>query len=174
MEICLPLHYPAELPIVWIRPDTSKTNLVVRVTENVDGNGMVRGMEGLRQLRLVELLSHLQNLFGYQLPIVSAEFARPSNNVSGGETNNTVQASNADHNINYNKNVAHPSHPAPTISTSSREILKKKVVNSIEEQLIEFNDEMEAILKTNSTLTEGQNILNREKLMLNNEINLLI
>ena len=39
---------------------------------------------------------------------------------------------------------------------------KRKVVSLIEEQLRTFDDEMDAILKTNATLTEGQNLLNRE------------
>lgn len=213
LEICLPLQFPSDLPLIWIRPDTANTNLVVRGTDNVDGSsGLVWGMEGLRHLRLVELLSHLQNLFGYHLPIVSAEFAMVpgSTNIHGHNNNNaamntmghapynTAQSSYTASQPSYTTgqssssytatvrsnhtasqpvdNSAQPKtqiQPQTTKSHDSREALKVKVVNFIEEQLKQFNEEMETIFKTNSTLTEGESLLNRERLMLNNEINLL-
>ena len=198
LEICLPLLYPSELPLIWIRPDPSKTNLVIRVTDNVDGNGLVWGLDGLRQLRLVELLSHLQNLFAYQLPIVSAEYARVPSNQNVASANNISPPNQNYMNANSSYSnytpcvpaqspqsapstqstisnyAAQSAQPAQSDSSSPREVLKRKVINSIEEQLKQFNEEMESILKTNSTFNEGESVLNREKLMLNNEINLLL
>lgn len=76
IEICLPLNFPVELPIIWIRPDFLKGsgggNIVIRQTENVNLNGMVWGIESLIGLQLVEIIINLQNIFGYHLPIVSA------------------------------------------------------------------------------------------------------
>ena len=83
-----------ELPIIWIRPEfvggELKGTLMVRETDNVDRNGMVWGIEGLRGLRLVEIIVNLQSIFGYQLPIVSAAVA--SNVILNNNNNNSYNA----------------------------------------------------------------------------------
>lgn len=186
LEICLPYLYPTDVPLIWVRPALLSPeqralmgNLVVRQTDSVDGNGMVWGLEGFRNLRLVELISHLQNLFKYQLPIVSSVVA-----VSG-------SVGNVAHNDNSPELYDSPrinNQETPTISTSTSkqqsqsnsensisnsDLLKSKVENEIEKLVNKSNEEMEEVLKAISSLEEGESILNREKMTLNNEINLL-
>lgn len=210
LEICLPLHFPMELPIIWIRPELLtgdlKGSVVLRQTDNVDVNGMVWGIESLRGLRLVEIIVNLQSIFGYQLPIVSAS-ANTNNTVNynnhpqhevlheqeylggtGGSQYRERSRSpheylqsinqNHNHNINTSVNSTNVNSIANTlnvhsISNENALKLKKKVADELEGKLNGFAEEMEKILSKNAKLIEGENVLNREKMTLNNEINLL-
>ena len=179
LEICLPLRYPTDPPTVWVRPNliipeqrALMGNLIVRQTGNVDGTGMVRGLESLSNLRLVELLVQLQNIFKYQLPIISSvqeiirqeEYRKDTQQEYRQESficsDNQVK-------VKMNKNYS------KLDSSKPKDILKRKVMEELEKRF-KFNEqELEKELKIIETLEEGGSILNRERMTLNNEINLL-
>lgn len=178
IEICLPLQYPVEIPKIWVRPDILSLearaklgNLVIRKTESVDGNGVVWGLERFRNMRLFEFIMHLQNIFKTQLPIVSSvnnlNFTNVNINNSTLRSNYDPAASNISPTLSQTVNLS------PYEPSTPKEILKAKVSDEIEAELRSCNEEMERLLKTISSLEEGESILNRERLTLNNEINLL-
>lgn len=187
MEICLPLHYPMELPIIWIRPDFLDSNsngsglVVLRQTENVDGHGKVWGIEGLRGLRLVEIIINLQNIFGYHLPIVSAsvvtqeeqEYLGNNNNNGHGQrqrNRSPIDTSLTDNNAQVSASVSFNNQVNANANVNS---LKEKVLKEIEKQLKVFDEEIFKLNEMKTKLFEGENILKREKMTMNNEINLL-
>lgn len=184
LEICLPLHYPMELPIIWIRPnflDSSKSKIssasgvvVLRQTENVDGNGKVWGIEGLRGLRLFEIIVNLQNIFGYHLPIVSSsvlvqeeqEYLRDSGIVGQRQRNQSP----------INTSNTHTQVAQVSVSSNNHvnyHVLKEKVVKEIEKRLKTFDEEICKLNEMKTKLFEGETVLNREKMTMNNEVNLL-
>jgi hypothetical protein len=165
LEICLPLHFPVELPIIWIRPDfLDKSNgvVVLRQTENVDGSGLVWGIEGLRGLRLAEIIVNLQNIFSYHLPIVSSLALTQQEQ----EDYQQEQEYLVSPNNNYNNRNHSP-------TDNNRELLKEKVIKEIKNKLKVADEEIEKLKEMKAKLLAGETILNREKMTLNNEINLL-
>lgn len=159
-----------EMPIIWVRPMVGGS-VILRPTDNVDGNGMVWGLEGLKNLSLVDLILQLQDQFGDQLPIISEDqdyLGNTRSSTSDRVRNQTV--------------FTHPTTAYTTTaqttavrsSNANLQILKEKVLSEIEGKAASFRGEIERIQKLNSTFVEGENVLKREKLVLNNEINLLL
>lgn len=200
LEICLPLHFPMELPIIWIRPEfltgDLKGSVVLRPTDNVDVNGMVWGIESLRGLRLIEIIVNLQSIFGYQLPIVSANISKSFMNNLNNVNYNHPQQQEIIHGQEYLGSTGGDSYSRERARSPQTQTvysaainskvdnfnngmsdnsfkLKKKVADELESKLNSFTEEYEKLLVKNSKLAEGENSLNREKMTLNNEINLL-
>lgn len=175
VEICLPLNYPQELPIIWIRPEmifgagSSSGNagaggVILRPTNNVDENGMVWGLDGLNDLRLIDLLEQLKETFGYQLPIVSAlSKDEEQQEYLGGVIRESSNVSYSVQDINSLGSLG-----------DGRALLRKKVLQELEGRLKCFDAEIDKICKSISDFEEGDSILKRERMTLNNEINLIL
>lgn len=193
------------------------SSVVVRRTDNVDGNGMVWGLEEMKNVRLVDLIGQLQETFAYQLPIVSAPIAiqEEQQEYLGGIIRHTSTGSSSsnsksirdrdfseynrdrDYNVNsrdqeygitsrdqeYSVNNRGDNPPCYTTTTNNTNhtnnpsniaLLRDKVMRILEETVKGFEGEIEKVQKQKFAFKEGENVLKRERMTLNNEINLLL
>lgn len=160
LEICLPLNYPTDLPLIWVRPNIlshdegglrqSSTRIVLRSTENCDANGLVWGLEAFASCSLVDLIGIVQQMFEDQLPIVSAVSMPPI--------------------VANNNNLASPEETTE-ISASSQLLAKVEAAMAV--KLKEGRVAFEVLLEDEKRVEGGDVVLRRELLMLNNEIGLI-
>ncbi len=158
LEICLPLNYPTDLPLIWVRPNIlshdegglrqSSTRIVLRTTENCDANGLVWGLEAFASCSLVDLIGIVQQMFEDQLPIVSAVSMPPivANNLASPEATTEISASSQ---------------------------LLAKVEAAMAVKLKEGRVTFEVLLEEEKRVEGGDVVLRRELLMLSNEIGLI-
>lgn len=166
LEICLPLHYPQEYPVIWVRPELIKhvaADVILRQTEFVDGaNGSVRGFENFGPMPLVELISQLQIIFGHQLPIVSSSSIMK-----------VVKVDESPYK-SYKSDKSDNSDTGPSLSNKSNVgRLREKVNEALGEKLKGFDEEIRKFELILTKFEEGFSVLNREKMGVNNEMNLL-